>query len=124
MSLDDLIESDMDDVFLDTDDFAVTITRYPSGDTDSGESVTAVFSEFATGTAQHRDYSRGKETVRVGKLTVKSDQTVTQSDQWLINSELWQTLEIPGANFGAREIMLQRNDIQSRDTKGMGVGRL
>lgn len=106
MTLKEQIVDDVGDVFLDTDDFAEQVTRYPSGDTGSGVAVTAIWFE----SSQSRDRSAGDETDRSGELSIASSVTVTITDTWLIASEVWQTKTIGFIDGGMRVLTLTRQD--------------
>lgn len=87
MTLKSLITSDVTSVFLNTDEFAERVTRYPCGDrVGGGFSVTGVFEEQEPA----KDTSRGQANVRRGTLHVAAGTDVSDNDSYLINSELWQ----------------------------------
>lgn len=79
MTLKTLMESHVDSVFLNTDHFAESVVRDPSG---AHTTVSGVFFEDDAET----------EGVRMGILKVATSTTATVGDTWQIGSELWQTM--------------------------------
>lgn len=90
MTLRDLIAADTANVILNTNDFAESVVRDPSG---SHTTVSGVFFEDENET----------EGVRMGILKVATSTTAAVGDTWQIGSELWQTMWID-----EREPQIQR----------------
>lgn len=112
MSLASLIAADVSDVFLDTDEHAASVTRYPAGDTTSPATVTAIWCEDELATDSK---TRGRDIVRMGSLRVDDAQATDPKDRWLIDSETWETIAV-GKEEGMKKLRLQRVEPESRNT--------
>lgn len=106
MSLATQIQSDVSDVFLNTSDFAESVTRYPLGATGSPESVTAVFAERDAS----QDTTRGDDNNRTATIHVASSVDADPRDTWLINSEVWETTAVKGSGDGMAVIELRKRE--------------
>lgn len=108
----DLIEEDAQGVFLNTDEFADSITHRPLRNAANDHAVTAVVS-YEDPQPEH-DGGVGK-LVR-GKLEIAASVAVTDQDQWVIDGTVWQTSEngVGEAQAGMRRILIQRTSIERR----------
>lgn len=119
MTLSSLITSDVSGVFLNTDDFAETVTHWPLGVSANAASVTAVFIEGQGGSEDpRRDLSRGEEVVHRARLYVPSGTSTDERDIWVVNSVQWQTLAVGPTEGGMTTVQLQRNDRERRTGRG------
>lgn len=105
MTLKTQIASDAS-VFLDTDEFADSLTHYPLGVVASAATVTAVFIPAEP----ELHHERGKGIIIRGELHVASSLSVNDKDVWLINSSKYKTERIGDAEQGLRIIHVVRRD--------------
>lgn len=115
MTLASQISDDVADVFLNTDDFAETVSRYPLGVAASAESVTAVFAERDPS----QDTTRGDDNMRTGALHVADSVDADPRDSWLIQSEVWETTSVSGSSGGMKVVEVKRRERMR--TKPVGV---
>lgn len=108
MTLASQILADVEDVFLSTDDFAETVSRYPLGVTASPESVVGVFAERDP----NQETARGDDNNRTATLHVADSVDTDPRDTWLIGGEVWNTTSVSGASTGMKTIELRRNERQ------------
>lgn len=106
MSLATQIEGDVEGVFLNTDDFAQTVVRYPLAVTGSPESVIAVFAEKDAS----QETTRGDENERTATLHVAASVDADPRDTWLINSEVWQVTAVKGGGDEMQVIELRKRE--------------
>ena len=114
MSLKDLIESDVQDVFLDTDEFAETVTRYSSG-TGAGVSVTAI----VTLDDGEVDTSSGTTHVHNGYCDVPEATIVNVKDSFTIRGNATQVTKVREADSGMKRFWFERVSYENR-THGYG----
>lgn len=118
MSLQDDIEADVADVFLDTSNgFAESITHYPAGATGSPATVTADV-QFTAQTGfdtQNIERTYGKSLVIRGRLRVSASLTLLKTDAWLIAGKRYDTESIGAEEFGlvTVEIIRKEPDVSS-----------
>lgn len=105
-TLADDLQSDVDNVFLQPDHFAETVTRYPLGVAENAVAVTADFQEQEP----VRDTQRGEDNVRRGRLSISSDVDAHPNDTWLINSLHWDTLTVGPNQHGMQTVEVQRTE--------------
>lgn len=119
MTLRSQILADVSTVFLNQEDFAESVTRYPGGQSPSA-SVVAIWEpeDYFTNTGPAVDHSIGQKIPRRGRLFVSASQTATQSDTWEIAGELWQTEKLGTAADGLRIVYLRRDDLIRREQAG------
>jgi hypothetical protein len=119
MSLRDLIEADVESVFLNTDDFAEAWTQWPQGDSGRAVSVTVVPDLPLTATM--RSTRRGDEQVTRFFIHVAESVAVTPKDVWLDeNGNQHPTIEVGRIDGGMRQIALQRNEKDHTSRPGAG----
>lgn len=121
MTLASQIQSDNAAVFLNTDDFAQSVTRYPLAVTADAVAVTAVWepdepSVTGMGSAQNRE--RGLDNDRKGTLRIAETVGADTRDTWLIASQLWSTLSVQTVD-GMQYCRLQRWENELRTTTGL-----
>lgn len=116
MSLADLIASDVDDVFLVTDDFAETMLRYAGGDRDNTTSVTGVVTWAPTVPSD----TRGKGYVRRGELLLNDSVTVTAADAFLINERRYEVESLDDPQYGSRIVRLIRYESEAKGVRKAG----
>ena len=120
MTLASQISADATAIFLETDDFAQTITRYAGGSTGSSSTITCIVDlddeEQGQGTAIEDE--RGTKIVRYGRLDMLSTQTIVvneqgrDSDTFLIDSELWCAVRFDGRDgiAGMKTLIIRRDE--------------
>lgn len=91
------IEADVSSVFLNTDEFAESVTRHVAGiaDAETDVSATGVFIEDAA----DRQYETGDQIVRMATLQIAETVTVADRDAWTIRSQRW---DICNGEYGQR----------------------
>lgn len=98
------IASDVSAVFLNEEEHADSVTRYPLGDTAAGEPVTAIWEEDDP----QQLLKSGKESERMGTLSIAEDQTADDRDRWLINSEIWDAVTVGRIEEGMKTVRVKR----------------
>ena len=116
MALSDLIAADASAVFLNTEDFAETVTHRPLGNDGDDVAVTAIVVWDKAG----ENGDGGKGTKLSGRLDVAGSLAVAETDQWVVGGVLYQTLSIGEPQGGLRMVMIQRTKIERR-TKARNV---
>lgn len=112
-----MIEQDADEIFFNTDEFAETVTQWPSGEAGSATSITAVFIPEES----RRELQRGDEIVRPAVLWVDRSVSVTTKDVYEINDVCYQAIKFDAAEYGARRIELKRNEKDHTSRPGSGA---
>lgn len=100
MSLRNLINSDASSVFLNTDDFAESVTRYIDGHTGVQESVAAVVIHGDV----EVELSQGRGRTASVTLQINESQSVSESDAFLIDSKRFEVIKVGQANEGMRVV--------------------
>lgn len=112
------MESDVDEVFLNTDEFGESLTHWPRGEVGYEATVTAIFEEMDP--ADHND--RGKATERRAKLTVSSSVDVDVRDRWRRGEEeWWNAFRISTDIHGVHYVWVRRVDDEIRSGKTPAV---
>lgn len=107
MSLRDDIDADVQDVFLDTDELARSITRNIAGSTSNTATVTGVFVPHMVS----REETPNDQQTHTASLHLDKDQAATIDDTWVIGGDTWQTVSVGDDHgVGMRELMLRRID--------------
>lgn len=119
MSLHDLIEADTSGVFLNTNDFAESITHRPAGVSANDTARTVVFIEDSR--VKIEDHPKGKRYVRNATIRIASSVTVTKKDEWIVNSETWQTVADGRDIDGMKQVLVTRTE--SVKTEGNAKAR-
>lgn len=104
MTLSSLISSDVSSVFLNTGEFAETVTRYARGSASSQTSLTAVVS------LEQPDFesSRGRGFEIRGAAMFASTVTLNQADALIVRGERYEVRTVKPAAFGIIEVTLVR----------------
>lgn len=108
LSLHDLIEADTSGVFLNTNDFAESITHRPAGNSDNDTPRTVVFIEDSR--VKIEDHPKGKRYFRNATIRIASSVTVTKKDEWIRNSEKWQTVVDGRVIDGMKQVLVTRTE--------------
>ena len=111
-TLKEQIASDVSSVFLNTDEHADSITRYPLGDTAAGEPVTGIFEEDDP----KQLLQAGREIERMGTLHISEYQTADGRDRWKINDEIWDAESVGRIEDGMKTVRLRRIIEEFRNT--------
>lgn len=104
VTLSDLMKTDMDDIFLSTDDFAESIVRYAGGSQSSSSVVTAVIMWDPTTV----EGGRGRQTARTGQLLLNDDVSVTVSDAFMVEGNRVEVESIGPIQDGARTVWIKQ----------------
>ena len=110
MRLNELIESQAETVFLNTDHFAEEVTHRPLGD-DARDA--AVIANVVWEEPQENAEGGQGQKLR-GRLDVAATLTIEPADQWVIDGRLYQTRIVGEPQGGLRPVMVQRTTIQRR----------
>lgn len=115
MTLKELMAADVSGVFLNTDDFAESITHWPANVEDDAVSRTVVFIEDSPVTVKK---DGGKAFYRNATIRIESDVTITKKDAWFRNGERWET-EVEGRDVGGmKQVQVVRVErVKSRNKK-------
>lgn len=118
MSLKELMIADVDDVFLNIDDHADDVTRYPLGVIANAVTVTAVV-DFVRATTQNEF---GLVDVVTGTMLIGSAVTVHRNDTWLIDGNLYVTTTItPSDMRGMKIVEVKATAAVQRNAESRGV---
>lgn len=116
MSLADQILADVDDVFLQTDDFAQTVLRYIGGDSGNVRQITAMVTLDPVAI----DDGRGRGYLHSATMLLNADTPITEGDSVKVG-ELRYEVKKPGdPQYGMRTVMITR---YQADVKGGKVFR-
>lgn len=116
MSLNDLIISDVDDVFLQIDDFAETCQRFVGGDEGNIRSIVGIPGDDMTAT----DDVRGRGYTHSRTFDFAETSTLTQSDAIRIGSLRYEVVHVSDPMQGMRVAKLARTQ---QEVKGGRVFR-
>jgi len=118
MTLNSLIESHAETVFLNTDHFAQTVTREIEGQRDYTASQTAIVSSDV-----RESRERGKAFVYDYEMSLASTDTVTSDDTYLVNSERCKVVRIGKAHDGMQTVYLARVESERTEARATRVLR-
>jgi hypothetical protein len=119
MTLSDQMKSDVDDVFLNTDDFAESILRIVGGRNGRAESVTAIVTWQDTVT----DDGRGRGTRRTAEVMLADNQSVTIKDAFKIDNDFVQVTRVGPIQDGARTVWVRQYIPETKGAKPLkGIG--
>lgn len=119
MTLKDLIESDAENVVLNTDDFAVDVLHYVySGGSYSSTTIAGII--FLDDEAQFQGFAvdddQGRREVRhavleiAASVTVATAATQETADYFTIDGERWNAIRHEGRDNGMQAIVLRRDE--------------
>ena len=118
MSLNDLIASDVADVFLVADDFATQMRRYVDGNQDQQVIVTGIVTWYPT----IDEDGRGRATKRRGEIIFSSDLNVTTRDAFMIGNDFVQVEAVGPKQDGALVVTITQTLPETRGAKPMRTG--
>jgi hypothetical protein len=113
--------ADVSGVFLNTSDFAESITHRPGGVSANDTAVTVVFIPDEGTTANRKDSSTGEARVSTATIHAATTLAVAAADQFVRNSEVWSVLAIGPDESGMQMIKIQRVDEDRRNTRSRGM---
>ena len=116
MSLASQIAADITSVFLNTDEVARSVTRYPLGVVPNAVPITVIWEpddDEKRNSGQHEE--RGRDNIRMGWLRVAAAAAVVPADRWLIDSAVWETQGIQTVD-GMQYARLVRVENELRNT--------
>lgn len=116
MSLNDLMASDVADVFLQVDDFAEVILRYAGGERDRFEQVTGIVTWSPTVVTD----TRGRGYTRRCELFLNDSVTVAASDAFKIGQRRCEVEAIDEAQDGARVVHLVHYESETKGLRRAG----
>lgn len=105
MTLKALIAADVSNVFLNADEFAESVTRWPQGYEGSAVTVTAVWEPDDVDRDATMD---GERYTQDGTLNVSSSVSVHREDVWVIGDEQYATTSTGKVEGGLRSLRLRR----------------
>lgn len=120
MTLRDLIASDVDDIFLDVDDFAETLIRYAGGREGKASTFVGVFSNGMAAVDEDKGYGiRYDASIFVSSTTdVVANDTVRRGEVW------WEVDRVSQPEDGGQTIYLTRYEPIRRGVKNLRNGDL
>lgn len=116
MTLRDLIASDVDDVFLQLDDFAETVVRYAGGDRGRASMLTAVVTWQPT----VKNETKGQGYVRRAELLLNDDVTITTTDAFSVAGLRMEVEAIDRKDHGSQTIMLVSYEQEAKGVRKAG----
>lgn len=116
MSLNNLMASDVADVFLQVDDFAEVILRYVGGERDRHEDVTGIVTWSPTVVTD----TRGRGFTRRCELFLNDSVTVAASDAFKIGQRRCEVEAIDEAQDGARVVHLVHYESETKGLRRAG----
>jgi hypothetical protein len=118
MSLNDMIASDVNDVFFSMSDFAIQVRRYVNGDTAKQVLATVIVTWYPTAV----DESRGRATKRRGDMLLPSSVPVTIKDQFRVGTDVVQVESIGADEDGMRSVIIVQVIPESQGAKPVRTG--
>lgn len=116
MTLASQLVSDVSSVFLETDDFATSVTQYPLGVVANAVTLTAVFDQDDDNGQPGHDSMFGNRLMRQARLELAATVTVTcgethrERDTFLIAGILWGAVRIIGRDSAMQTILVEYQD--------------
>jgi hypothetical protein len=120
MKLSEVIASDVSDVFLDLDDFAVQVRRYVNGNDGEQQILTGIVTWYPTEPIEER----GRATRRRGEILLSSSATVTVQDAFRIGADLAQVEAVSQRQDGAIVVNITQTIPEMRGGKTLRTGDL
>lgn len=121
MTLADLITADVSTVFLNTSDFAESITHRPGGVSANDTAVTVVFIPDQGSTANRKDDTTGEARVSTATIHAATSLGIAAADQFVRNSEVWSVLTVGPDSGGMQKVAVQRVTEDRRATRLRGM---
>lgn len=121
MTLADLMASDVTGVFLNTSDFAESITHRPGGVPASDTTATVVFDQGTGNGDNRKDSSAGEARVSTATVYAAASLAVAAGDQFVRDSEVWAVTTVAPDESGMQRCMVQRVDEDRRNTRMRGM---
>lgn len=107
MTLADLIKSDVDDVFLDTDEFAESVTHWPAGVEANAATITAIVVRDAEDQGVAVSDDAGEQIAKTAHFLVDDDESITVEDREIdrdifvtSDGDTWRAVRIVGRDAG------------------------
>lgn len=104
MGFQDDLEDDVENVFLNEDEFADSVTQYPQGVVANETPITAVVSLKP----REKELERGEGYVVRGTLDVGAGVTLNARDAWSINGNRYETKAIDEERLGMITVHIYR----------------
>lgn len=108
----------VDNVFLSTSHFAVSVLRYAGGEKASASPATGVITWAAT----DAEHSQGRAQIRTGELLLSDSVTVTVQDAFLIEGNRTEVMSIDPIQDGARVVHVQQKIPETLGAKPIRTG--
>jgi len=116
MTLKSLIEADVASVFLNTDEFAETVTRLIGGDAGHTQLITAV----VTLDQPTFERSRGRGYETRSTMMIDDASAIATGDAVLIRGVRYEVITVKPADFGSVDVTLSRYASEARGVKTAG----
>lgn len=120
MSLADQILTDVDDVFLDLDDFAQTVLRYIGGDVGNTKTFTAVVTLDPAAV----DDDRGRGYVHRATMVMNADIAIVEGDAIKVGELRYEVVTKGDPQYGMRTVSLIRYKAETKGAKPLRNGDL
>lgn len=116
MTLRTVIASDVDDVFLQVDDFAETVLRYAGGDRSKATSLTAIVTWHPTDKTE----ARGHGYVRKADMLVNDSVTITPADAFKVGQLRMEVESVDPPDDGAIMVHLIQYEADAKGVRKAG----
>lgn len=116
MTLADLMKADVDDVFLNLDDFAVSVIRLRDGSQSSRQPVTGIFTQMPVDVTT----ARGKGYDRRAELMLNDSYAICEADAFMVEKERWEVERIGKPQDGAVTVYLRRYEGEIKGARAAG----
>lgn len=115
MTLKTEMAADVSAVFLDTDEFASSVTHRPLGVSADDVAVTAIVeldfedgSGLAGASGEPHETQDGERDVRYAAIEISTSVSHDYRDQWVISSEVWHAVRVLSRDDDMQRILLRR----------------
>ena len=116
MALNDLIISDVTDVFFDSDEFAEQVSRYSGGDQGNIQTMTAVVTLFAP----QKSETRGIGYVHRGDLMIADDTTLAARDAVKVRGLRYEVEAVSDSQHGTKTAKIVRYEPEAKGVRKAG----
>ena len=121
MSLSSQMAAAVSGVFLDTDDFAESITHRPGGVAASDTSVAVVFDQGTGDGDNRKDSTTGEARISTATIYAATSLAVAAGDQFVRDSEVWAVTTVAPDESGMQRCTVQRVNEDRRNTRLRGM---
>lgn len=116
MTLASQLQTDIDTVFLNTDDFAISVVRLIGGRQSQRQPMTGIFTQ----SDPEHDTQRGKGTMRRAELLLNDATCISTDDAFLIDQQRYEVQRVSDPQDGATTVYLIRYDGEAKGARAAG----